>query len=189
VELLAKGENKQMDKDENIENNTPKKIVSLGYFDFAGKGPGTYSCGVVKLNGNREKDLLDSAESFLKAADRCLNGLKIETGIEILTNPGTVCAALSCELFLKYILIKEKGKAVTGHKLDVLFKKCNTELQALLIERKPEILEILERNREQFLDARYHHENNEFSFREQEVFQTAEFFSKFVREKYSDNGT
>ncbi len=172
--------------DNNKEQNGPRKIIHLGSFDFAGKGAGTYSGGVVKLYGKPEEDLLASAESFLKAADRCLSSCKVEAGIEMLTVPGTVCASFSCELFLKYILLKENGEAATGHKLLDLFQKCSAEVQAILIRRRSDILEILERNNSHFVDARYHHENNGFSFRQQELLQTAEIFSKFVRERYSE---
>lgn len=169
--------------------NINKYPLHLGSFDFAGKGPGTYSGGVVKLYGNVEEDLLDSAESFLKAADRCLNNCKIENNIEILTVPGTVCASFACELFLKYILHKENCEVAAVHKLNDLFLKCSIESQDLLTKRKPDLLEILERNSRQFVEARYHHENNEFSFRQQELLQTAEFFSRFVRERYAEKST
>lgn len=172
--------------DNNKKQNEPRKIIHLGSFDFAGKGAGTYSGGVVKLYGKPEEDLLDSAKSFLKAADRCLNSCKVEAGVEMLTVPGTVCASFSCELFLKYILLMENGEAATGHKLLDLFQKCSAAMQTSLSRRKPDILEILERNNSHFVDARYHHENNGFSFRQQELLQTAEILYKFVREKYLD---
>lgn len=175
-----------MINDKNAQQNRTRKIIHLGTFDFAGKGPGTYSGGVVKLYGKQKEDLLDSAESFLKAANRCLNGCKIEAGVEMLTVPGTVCASFSCELFLKYILLKENGEVATGHKLLDLFKKCSTEVQTSLTERKSDIIDILERNSKQFVEARYHHENNGFSFRQQELLQTAELLSRFVKEKYAD---
>jgi HEPN domain-containing protein len=172
--------------DNNKYQNEPQKIIHLGSFDFAGKGPGTYSGGVVKLYGKPEEDLLDSAESFLRAADRCLNSCKVEAGVEMLTVPGTVCASFSCELFLKYILLRENSEATTGHKLLDLFQKCSTGVQTSLRERKPDILEILERNNSHFVEARYHYENNGFSFRQQELLQTAEILSRFVRENYLD---
>jgi len=105
--------------------NSPKKkskpIIHLGTFKFSGESEGTYSLGVAKLYPDLKKDLLDSAESFLKAADRCLNSCKVEEGIEQLTTPGAVCASFSCELFLKYILLIENGKNAVGHDLANLF--------------------------------------------------------------------
>lgn len=91
------------------EDNQEKKakIIHLGSFDSSGKTPGSYIGGVAKLFRDPKNDLLDSAKSFLKAADRCLNSCKVEAGTEILMVPGAVCAAFSCELFLKYILLIE----------------------------------------------------------------------------------
>ncbi len=169
-------------KDNSQKNN--KNIIPLGSFDFAGKGPGSYLGGVVKLRGDLKKDLLDSAESFLKASGRCLNDCKIEEGVEILTVPGTVCSALSCELFLKYIILIEKETEFKDHDLVFLFGQCRRETQSALSDLIADILDILERNKDHFVDARYHHERDCFSFRPQELLQTAEVFSKFVKSKY-----
>ena len=54
--------------DKNNPQEKSKTIINLGSFDFAGKGPGTYSGGVVKLYAKPKEDLLDSAESFLSIA-------------------------------------------------------------------------------------------------------------------------
>ena len=156
----------------------------MGSFDLSGKGPGSYAGGVVKLLAKPEKDLLDSAKSFLKAADRCLNSCKEENDIEILTVPGAVCASFSCELFLKYILFIENGEEARGHRLADLFRKCHNEVQLGLTALKTDIIEILERNSTQFVEARYHHEKNSISFRQQELLQTAELLLKFVSERY-----
>lgn len=162
-----------------------KDFIHLGTFEFSGKGPGNYSGGVVKLYSNPKEDLLESAKSFLKAADRCLNSCKVEDGIEMLTVPGTVCASFSCELFLKYILI-ENGEEPREHRLADLFRKCRKEIQSSLAELRTDILEVLERNNTQFVDVRYHHEVNRISFRPQEMLQVAELLSKFVAERYSE---
>ena len=61
---------RQMTDEKNIQQNQTQKIIHLGSFDFSGKEAGAYSGGVVKLYGKPAEDLLDSAESFLKAADR-----------------------------------------------------------------------------------------------------------------------
>ena len=173
-----------MSDDKNNSREKSKTFIHLGSFDFSGKGPGTYWGGVGKLYANPKEDLLDSAESFLKAADRCLNSCKVEECTEMLTVPGAVCASFSCELFLKYILLIEKTEEARGHGLADLFRKCSREVQSALTELKANILEILERNNTQFVEARYHHEKNSISFRQQELLQTAELLSRFVKERY-----
>jgi hypothetical protein len=121
--------------------------------DLSGKEPGTYVWGVAKLRAEPERDLLSAADSFLKAADRCLNGCK-EEGVELLTVPGAVCASFSCELFLKYVVLKERGTHPKGHKLDELFEECSVKAQAALKDRQADIREILERNSTHCVEAR-----------------------------------
>ena len=104
----------------------------------------------------------------------------------MLTTPGTVCAALSCELFLKYVVLKERGVEMRGHKLDELFLEWSAEAQTALINRRADIREVFERNKEQFIGARYHHERDQFSFRQQELLQAAETLSVFVHERFCD---
>jgi hypothetical protein len=162
----------------------PPGSIHLGSFNFAGKGPGTFMGGVVKLVSKPDEDLLDAASSFYKAADRCLNGNKVEPGIELLTVPGAVCAAFACELFLKYIVLRETGKHPRGHKLDDLFQECSAQSRDQLASACPEILQVLQRNSTQFVQARYHHEQDLFSFRQQELLQTAEVLSVFVRTRF-----
>lgn len=162
------------------------RVIHLGTFNLGGKGPGTFVGGTVKLWDDPERDLLCQAESFWKAADRCLNSCKVEDGVEILTVPGAVCAALSCELFLKYVALKERGVQTKGHKLDELFLEWSPEAQAALVDRRADIREVFERNKEHFIGARYHHERDCFSFREQELLQAAELLSAFVHERFHD---
>jgi HEPN domain-containing protein len=178
-----------MNEDKKIPQVSNNVIAHFGTFDFAGKGPGSYSSGAVKLRANTKEDLINSANSFLKAADRCLNGSKIEEGVEMLTVPGTVCASLSCELFLKYILLAETGKLFQFHELVDLFNNCSEEIQSDLIERNASILTIIERNNVQFVKARYHHEKDIFSFCQPELLQTAELLSKYVSERYTNKST
>jgi hypothetical protein len=45
-----------------------KSIIDMGTFNFSNKSLGTYLFGVVKLYKDEKRDMLDSAESFLKAA-------------------------------------------------------------------------------------------------------------------------
>lgn len=159
-------------------------IIHLGTMQIGGKGPGPFVSGVVKLWADPEADLLSAAKNFLKAADRCLNGCVEEEGVEMLTVPGAVCAALSSELFLKYVVLKESGGQPKGHKLKELFTQCAQETQRALIDRRSDIVEVLERNSNHFVDARYHHESEIFSFRQQELLQIAELLGAFVEERF-----
>jgi HEPN domain-containing protein len=174
-----------MSDNKNSHPEKAKTFIHLGSFDFSGKGPGTYSGGVVKLYSNPRKDLLDSAESFLKAADRCLNGCKVEVGMEMLTVPGAVCASFACELYLKYILLVENGEAARGHRLADLFRKCSKEIQSAVAALRADIVDILQRNTSQFVEIRYHHERECISFCQQELLQVAELLSRFVTDRYS----
>ena len=159
----------------------PPGSIHLGTFDFSGKGPGTYVGGVVKLFNKPDEDLMESATSFYKAADRCLNGNQSEPGIEMLTVPGAVCAAFACELFLKYIVLRETGTHPRGHKLDDLLGECSAESRNELAVMRPDLVQVLERNSTHFVQSRYHHEQHRFSFRQQELLQTAEVLFAFVR--------
>lgn len=160
-------------------------FIHLGTFNFAGKGPGTFSGGVVKLWNEPEKDLLQNADGFLKAADRCLNGSKVEPGIEMLTVPGTVCAALACELYLKYCHFKESGKFQRGHDLLDLFNGLSEAVRVHLRTSRPDLEEVLGRNRSHFEEARYHHEAGQMSFRQQELLQLGEQLAACIKQKYS----
>jgi HEPN domain-containing protein len=171
-----------MNANENNPEGKEKFIIHLGTTVLSGSG--FISGGVVKLRRDKKQDLLGSAKDFLKAADRCLNGCKLQKGVEMLIVPGAVCASFACELFIKYIILVDKGEYVYGHPLYDLFKKCGKEIQSALIARRPNIVEIFERNNTQFVDVRYHHEEEIVSFRHQELLQTAELLSKFIEERY-----
>ena len=160
----------------------PPGAIHLGTFTATGEGQ--FVSGVAKLWNDPESDLLETAESFLKAADRCLTGCKVEPGVEMLTVPGAVCAALACELYLKFIHLKESGKHPHGHDLVALFTSLDQSVRAVLVERRADIEEVLCRNRSHFVDARYHHELAQFSFRQQELLQLAESLSRFVQDRY-----
>jgi hypothetical protein len=166
--------------------NLPPGTIHLGTFNLSGKGPGTFAGGVVKLWNEPVRDLFHNALSFQKAAARCLNDCKVEPGIEMLTIPGTVCAAFACELFLKFIHLLESGAHPTGHDLFNLFDGLSEPVRASLVERRPDIEEVLERNRSHFLDARYHHEVDLFSFRQQELLQLADSLSMCIQDRYKD---
>ena len=168
-----------------LPDDLPAGAVHLGTFTIT--GPGTFVGGVVKLWNDPAEDLLETAQSFLKAADRCLTGSKVEPGVEMLTVPGAVCAALACELYLKYMHLKKSGDPPHGHDLATLFGKLSETERAALIERRPDIEEVLVRNRGHLVDARYHHELAQFSFRQQELLQLAQALSAHVHDRHGPN--
>ncbi len=137
-------------------------------------GPGQFVSGVLKLSNDPEADLLNTANSFRMAADRCLTSCKVMPGVEMLTVPGAVCDALASELYLKLIHLKESGHSSHGHDLVELFTSLGESTRAALVEIRSDIEEVLERNRSHFTGARYHHEVAQFSFRQQELLQLAE---------------
>jgi HEPN domain-containing protein len=171
-----------MSDDRKTPTGMPPGAIHLGTVSL--KGPGTFVSGVVKLSGDSANDLLASAQSFLKAADRCLTGLKLQPDVEMLTVPGAVCAAFACELYLKYIHLKKSGAAPHGHDLAALFSHLGESLRAKLLACRADIEEVLERNRRHFMDARYHHELAQLSFRQGELLQVAEAFAVYVRDRY-----
>jgi hypothetical protein len=173
-----------MDDASDDQNGLPSGTIHLGTFTLTGKGPGTFALGVVKLWNDPRWDLLHNARSFQKAAGRCLNDSKVEPGVEILTVPGTVCAALACELFLKFIHLVEAGVLPTGHDLFDLFGSLSEPVRTSLVEHRPDIEEALQRNRLHFLKARYHHEVDQFSFRQHELLQLADSFSAYIQDHY-----
>jgi HEPN domain-containing protein len=141
---------------------------------------------LFKIRNDPERDLLHNADSFLKAANRCLNGCKVEPGIEMLTVPGVVCAVLASELYLKYIHLMESGSHPKGHDLEKLYADLNQSVRQLLSNSRPDIVSVLQRNRHHFSEARYHHEMSQFSFRELELLQLAECLSECIRARYND---
>jgi hypothetical protein len=60
----------------------------------------------------------------------------------------------------------------------------NTEVQKALISLRTDILEIFERNNKKFVEARYHHEADSISFRQQELLQMAQLLSRFIANNY-----
>jgi len=120
-------------------------LIHLG--TFTASGSGKFVAGVAKLWSGPEVDLLDAADSFCKAADRCLASCKVETGVEMLTVPGAVCAAFACELYLKYIHLKESGRHPRGHDLHGLFTRLSESVRAALVECRADVEEVLHRNR------------------------------------------
>jgi HEPN domain-containing protein len=104
----------------------------------------------------------------------------------MLTVPGAVCAALACELYLKFMRLTECGESPNGHDLTTLFNSLSESIRDRLVERRPDIEDVLRRNRSHFSDARYHHEVDVFSFRQQELLQLAETLSTCVRDLGTD---
>lgn len=159
-------------------------IIHLGMMRAGDNGPGTYTGGVVKLSNDPEEELLATAHSFREAADRCLTGCKVVPDIEMLPVPGAVCAALACELYLKFIHLKESGYSRRGHDLLELYTNLGDLTWKALIELRPDIEEVLTRNRFHFTNARYHHELLQFSFRQQELLQLAEGLGVWIQARY-----
>jgi len=160
----------------------PPNAIHLGTLTF--KGSGQFSSGVLKLWNDPEEDLFDTARSFYQAADRCLTGNRIVPGIDMLTVPGAVCAALACELFLKFAHLKESGQTPRGHDLLDLFTSLPELAQKGLVTHRADVAEVLERNRAHFADARYHHEHEQFSFRQQELLEVAETLNRWTEKTY-----
>lgn len=55
----------------------PPGSIHLGSFNLAGKGPGTFMGGVVKLFSKPDEDLLDAATSFYNNAVNLVGGRRI----------------------------------------------------------------------------------------------------------------
>ncbi len=130
----------------------PPGAIHLG--TFTAVRPGQFVSRVLKLSNDPEADLLDTANSFRMAADRCLTSCKVVPGVEMLTVPGAVCAALACELYLKFIHLKESGHFPHGHDLVELFTGLGESTCAALAELRSDIEQVLQRNRSHFTGAR-----------------------------------
>ncbi|MGQ0557742.1 MAG: hypothetical protein ACT4PN_17565 [Nitrospiraceae bacterium] len=165
-----------------LPRDLPPDAIHLGTFSVT--GPGQFVSGVLKLWNDPEADLLSTAHSFREAADRCLTSCKVVPDVAMLTVPGAVCAAFACELYLKFIHLKDIGHAAHGHDLLALFTTLAEPTRAALVELRPDIEEVLNRNRLHFIDARYHHEVAQFSFRQQELLQLAESLGGWVQARY-----
>lgn len=162
----------------------PDPRIHLGMLRAGHKGPGAYIGGVFKIRGDLDADLRSSALDFVKAADRCLNGNKEESGIELLTVPGMVCAAFACELLLKFVLLRETGEHPRGHHLETLFGLCSEDFRLDMERRLPGVSELFVRNSTQFVDGRYHFEQPQFSFRQAELLLAAESLSECVATRF-----
>lgn len=169
------------------ENVPEDLIVHLGTIRAGHKGPGAYIGGVFKLKGDLDRDLRSTALEFVRAADRCLNGGKDEPGIEHLTVPGMVCAAFACELLLKFVLLRETGDHPRGHRLDVLFGHCSESFRDAMERKFPGALGMFVRNSTQFVDGRYHFEQDQFSFRQSEMLLAAETLRDCVEARFPDS--
>ena len=161
-------------------------IIPLGMMRVGDKGPGSYIGGVFKLRRNLNQDLRSTALEFVKAADRCLNGNKEEAGVELLTVPGTVCAAFACELLLKLVLLRETGQHPRGHQLEILFGKCSEDFRLVMEQKLPGISKLFVRNSTQFVDGRYHFEQHQFSFRQAELLLAAKLLTECVAERFPE---
>lgn len=162
-----------------------KIILDFGATDLADKGPGQYSGGTIKIQKDYATDTLSSARQFLEVARTCLNDNKIEKGQRsIQLVPGVVCAAFSCELSMKWLIHRHTGSEVKGHLLDELFENLAELDQNNLKKMISNFNEFVIRNRKMFIDARYHHEQNMFSFREQEILYFANQLISYIESQY-----
>lgn len=168
--------------DETPPTPSDPRIIHLGM--LRAEGPGTFVSGVFKLRGDPAKDLLESANDFTEAADRCLTAHRVEQGVSQLVVPGTVCAAFACELFLKYIVLRETGQHPRGHDLAELLGQLKELTRNSLSAQHPDVAEVLGRNADHFRDGRYHFELAQFSFRQAELLQTAKDLREFVAKTF-----
>ena len=82
---------------------------------------------------NDPKRILDTANSFLIAADRALEERPIGLGqVQMLLVPAVVSAAFAIELYFKAIITLEKGNA-RGHDLSNLFQQMSKPSQASIV--------------------------------------------------------
>lgn len=157
-----------------------KIILSFGTTDFSGKGPGSYSGGVIKLWKDYSADVLSSARQFQTAAKICLNDNKIEEGKTIQLVPGVVCAAFACELALKWLIHRASGTEAKGHCLDKLYEKLGDDAKANIRNFTNDFDQFIDRNKNLFVEARYHHEESVFAFREQEIIGFAHYLIAYI---------
>ena|GEM_PF-1432338 len=163
-----------------INMSEDKIIISFGTTDLSGKGPGSYTGGVIKLWKDYSADVLSSARQFQTAAKVCLNDNKIEEGKSIQLVPGVVCAAFSCELALKWLIHRASGIEEKGHFLNKLYQKLGDADKAKIRNFTNDFDQFIDRNKNLFVDARYHHETSMFAFREQEILGFADYLMKYI---------
>jgi hypothetical protein len=152
-----------------------KVRINLGSVDLAGKGPGTYVGGSYKAWKDYQSDIKTSASHFLECAANCLNDGKIEDGKRLLLVPGVVCAAFSIELSYKLLLKMATSEEVKGHLFEELHKKLPPQIKERVALFSNDFDSFIKRNNNVFVYARYHHEENSFSFRESEILQFAKY--------------
>ncbi|MGR9000394.1 MAG: hypothetical protein ACU88J_15300 [Gammaproteobacteria bacterium] len=77
--------------------------------------------------------IINTANSFLVAADRSLEQRPVEPGhLQILFVPAIVSIAFAIELYFKSIITLENGNA-KGHDLSILFESLSPKAQSTLI--------------------------------------------------------
>ena len=130
-------------------------------------------------------EILDQAEKFRKAAQRLREGVP-EQGKGPIVMPSCICAALSIELYFKFMIYAENENLDElkegGHKLDDLFCKVPSDLSRRVLDNIaptiPEVafIKILSDYREAFEIWRYAYEYNKITISTQ-LHQIADLLS------------
>lgn len=75
-------------------------------------------------NQPTERQMFQTGYSFHEAALRCAEPVTDPKGSIVSPNsPMIVCYAMAAELYLKSLMVLDAGKAIPGHRLNVLFAK------------------------------------------------------------------
>ena len=109
--------------------------------------------------------LRNNASAFKKSAERSLERRPLPNGqIESLIVPAVVNLAFSIELYLKFLLTKNK-KQCRGHKLLDLFNSLDSTVKQEIIKLteydEEEFKILLSKHTEAFVEWRYFYERNE----------------------------
>ncbi len=109
--------------------------------------------------------LRNNANAFKKSAERSLEKRPLPNGqIESLLIPAVVNLAFSIELYLKYLLAKNK-KQCRGHKLLDLFNSLDLTVKQEIIKcteyDEEKFEKLLNEHTEAYVKWRYSHEQNE----------------------------
>lgn len=111
--------------------------------------------------------LKSNANSFRTAANRCLEMRKIsDTMFESLVLPGIINFTFAAELYLKYLLVRQKTQPINkSHDLYGLFDKLDDKTKCAIRNEvnisELELLSLLEKNSKLFCKLRYFHEKND----------------------------
>jgi len=118
------------------------------------------------------KQAQHAARSFLMGSIRCLEQRPLPDGqFEMLVAPAAVCAALSAEIGLKAIILKE-GRTARGHVISDLFGSVSNISQDAIVKEvglpRKQFERLLAVHSEAFVEWRYAYESDklyvDFSF-------------------------